>query len=961
MILLSHHQNPRNPQLGFHKSPNHSPKSSPSPSNDAVMKQLTAAAAASTPILDRFRDLVATDRRRRGGGGGGDVVVRAYEVLLSELTSNSKPIITELTIIAGEQRQHAKGIAEAICSRILEVPDDQKMPALYLLDSIVKNIGQEYVQYFSSRLFEVFCEAYKQMQPHLHPAMHHLFRTWSTVFSSVVLSDIRARLHFSSVYRQSAGSANARTLESPRPSHGIHVNPKYLEAKRQYDSSTVNTNVSQERGVSTSKILGKRSASGYDGYDSDQVAAERLTEYGGRTSFGVSRSPRRIAERLTPSHEVDCGLGKFTGKDLEAGNWAGRHGLENPPAYGPSNGYLRDRPRALIDAYGQDDGQRASSGKSPRTDLVNGMSTTLVSRPWQNSEEEEFDWEDMSPTLVASRKNDPTAYSGSSSSLDISGGTALDPNFRSTNGPTPVPRSNFNHSVISPEDTVSDGHAPVTSRARTQEAQFINSLRLQETWKRFPDPLLNSLPNGRVEGNSQLNSAMARSSAYTGNKAALNMDHLSRPDSQFGRLPTSEKVRLAGFDSINSGTPPLLPPSTGLRHPTSLHASHQPPYPPSYASQKQVRGQFDFVDTCDRFVNQPLPQQQFNGDEVRNPMPVRSHHLPYSQAVSTPLHQPTQPPAPFQLQMLPVSQAQQTSFSSSFAPSPMMPMTRGYVPGGYGPAPTSTSMNPLRGQRPPMSLHNPGAMLPSPFPGPYHASSQSLPPVSSVSIPQQTSGGLSGLFSSLVAQGVLSLTKQAPGQESLDVEFDQELLRIRHESAVQALYGDLPRQCRTCGLRFKTQEEHSKHMDWHVTKNRLSRNRKQNPSRKWFVSVNMWLTGAEALGAESAPGFLPTETVEEKKDDDKMAVPADEDQSTCALCGESFEDFYSDETEEWMYKGAVYLNASGGSVAGLDRSLLGPIVHAKCRSEFSAVLPKDTRQEEVGTSEEGSQRKWMRT
>ncbi|KAL9259343.1 Polyadenylation and cleavage factor homolog 4-like protein [Drosera capensis] len=951
MLLLSHHQNPRNPQLGFHQSRNHSPKSSPSPSNDVVMKQSTAAAAAPTPILDRFRDLVATDRRRRGGGGegGGDVVVRAYEELLSELMFNSKPIITELTIIAGEQREHAKGIAEAICNRILEVPDDQKLPALYLLDSIVKNIGQEYVQYFSSRLFEVFCEAYNQMQPHLHPPMQHLFRTWATVFSSAVLGDIRARLQFSSVDHQSAGSANARTLESPRPSHGIHVNPKYFEAKRQFDSSTVNTNVSQARGVSTSKILAKRSASGYDGYDSDQgdgilpwVAAERLTEYGGRTSFGVTRSPGRITERLTPSHEVDCGLGKFTGKDSEAGNWAGRRGLENP-AYGPSNGYLRDRPRALIDAYGQDDGQRASSGRSPRTDLANGMSSKLVSRPWQNSEEEEFDWEDMSPTLVASRKNDPTAYSGSRSSLDISGGTALDPNFRSSNWPTPVPRSNFNHSVITPEDTVSvDGCAPVTSSVRTQAAQFIDSLRLQETW-RFPDPLLNSLPNGRVEGNSQLNSAMVRSSTYTGNKAALNMDHLSRPDSQFGRFPTSEKVGLAGFDSINSGTPALLPPSSGLRHPTSLHDSHQPPYPSSHASQKQIRGQFDFVDTSDRFVNQPLPQQQFNGDEVRNPMPVRSHHLPYSQAVSTPLHQPTQPPAPFQLQMLPVSQAQQTSFSS-FAPSPMMPMTRGYVPGGYGPAPTSTSMNPLRGLRPSMSLHNSGAMLPSPFPGPYHASFQSFPPVSSAPIRQQTSGGLSGLFSSLVAQGVLSLTKQAPGQESLGVEFDQELLKIRHESAVQALYGDLPRQCRTCGLRFKTQEEHSKHMDWHVTKNRLSRNRKQNPSRKWFVSVNMWLTGAEALGAESAPGFLPTEAVEEKKDDDKMAVPADEDQSTCALCGEPFKDFYSDETEEWMYKGAVYLNASGGSVAGLDRSLLGPIVHAKCRSESSAVFPKDTRE-----------------
>ncbi|XP_016683608.2 polyadenylation and cleavage factor homolog 4 isoform X1 [Gossypium hirsutum] len=981
-------------------------------SNELAQKQLPS-------ISERFKALLKQreDELRVSGGVADDdgatptteEIVQLYEVVLSELTFNSKPIITDLTIIAGEQREHGEGIADAICARIIEVPVEQKLPSLYLLDSIVKNIGREYVRYFSSRLPEVFCEAYRQVNPNLHPAMRHLFGTWSTVFPPSVLHKIEMQLQFSQTgNQQSSGVTSLQSSESPRPTHGIHVNPKYL---RQFEQqSGADSNTQHVRGMSAGqKLYGQKHTIAYDEFDSDHtevpsshVGVQRLSSTGnvGCTSlaiganksqlssasrvsrpFSPSRigsdrllssevddlpsddSPRRFAEVASPSRPpvFDFGRGRGTIRDEETREWPRKHfygdyrncseGSLN--SYKLSNGNERQTLRALIDAYGNDRGQGMSNSKPVQVERldVNGMGNKVTPRSWQNTEEEEFDWEDMSPTLADRRSNEFSVSSVATFGSIGARPAGLESNRSSRSNQTQLA---LDESSTIPEDAVpslSSGHGlNQIQRPRYPQDAWSNSYPFSQSSHQ-----LHAKGRGR---DFWMPFAASGISSLGGDKNVPLIEKLPEGGSQFVRPPAL--VPRSGSSSLDTVTvvtqPAMLPLTAGAWPPVNVHKSQPPNAHTNYSLQQHGRSHFDSLNPINAAMNQgqnkhPYMPEQFDNFESKEQSLKTVPQLPGQRPAlqqRNSLHGSLQP-------HFPPHEARDSFLSSATGPLPprlLAPsMNHGYSPQMHGASISMVPSNLVPVAQPPLSIPNMptgslhlqgGAMPPLP-PGPRPAS-QMMPAAQNAGplLPNQPQGGpFTGLISSLMAQGLISLTKPTPIQDSVGLEFDADLLKVRHESAISALYADLPRQCTTCGLRFKFQEEHSTHMDWHVTRNRMSKNRKQKPSRKWFVSASMWLSGAEALGTDAVPGFLPTEDIVEKKDDEELAVPADEDQNLCALCGEPFDDFYSDETEEWMYRGAVYMNAPNGSVEGIDRSQLGPIVHAKCRSESSVVPPED--------------------
>ena len=121
-------------------------------------------------------------------------VAASYALELAELTFNSKPIINSLTMIADEERAFSHAIAGVVLRKIGSALADKKLPIIYLLDSICKNVGAAYKNHFAPALPQTIGDAFDANGPKVRTSLQKLVDTWTGVFEPAVVAATRARI-----------------------------------------------------------------------------------------------------------------------------------------------------------------------------------------------------------------------------------------------------------------------------------------------------------------------------------------------------------------------------------------------------------------------------------------------------------------------------------------------------------------------------------------------------------------------------------------------------------------------------------------------------------------------------------------------------------------------------------------------------------------------------------------------
>ncbi|XP_051902493.1 pre-mRNA cleavage complex 2 protein Pcf11 isoform X2 [Hippocampus zosterae] len=183
-------------------------------------------------LLDAYpRDKVgvAFPRSKMDDSAAREDACQEYQSSLEDLTFNSKPHINMLTILAEENVNFAKDIVAIIEAQISKAPAAEKLPVLYLVDSIVKNVGGEYLAVFAKNLITSFICVFEKVDENTRKSLFKLRSTWDEIFPLKKLYALDVRVN-------SVDPAWPIKPLPPTVNASIHVNPKFLKQSEEAPS-----------------------------------------------------------------------------------------------------------------------------------------------------------------------------------------------------------------------------------------------------------------------------------------------------------------------------------------------------------------------------------------------------------------------------------------------------------------------------------------------------------------------------------------------------------------------------------------------------------------------------------------------------------------------------------------------------------------------------------------------------
>ncbi|XP_004246564.1 polyadenylation and cleavage factor homolog 4 [Solanum lycopersicum] len=955
-------------------------------------------------------------------------LVSQYKTALAELTFNSKPIITNLTIIAGENLQAAKAIAATICNNIIEVPTEQKLPSLYLLDSIVKNIGRDYIKYFATRLPEVFSKAYRQVEPSVHPGMRHLFGTWKGVFPPQQLQLIEKELGFTTGVNGSSSGTSRPDPQAQRPAHSIHVNPKYLEARQRLQqstrakgaasdiSSTVNVNEDAERPERTTSVSSGRS---WIDPSIKRAQKEKLNEhvpektisaaYGdsdyasdlpSRAAFGVGRGGERFKEQGFDKPWYDSGAGKILSQRSSLDT---KHDFQSIP-----------QKSATSDAHPQ------------LIPSLPNRTSTLTDRSWKNSEEEEYMWDDVnnaakdrwasedsdksdlenqlrrpqsirevglradseaSADSPSAEERGPASFGNQMSAMWSRGSHALDGarHSASVQG-APVHSEGYQtsfsglskvaNSVSRASYKLQTGSVHVgtqnigpmnaTLESRGSIVQQGETLRAASPSAQSPMHHLPPSPSLITSNSNQvINSPAEQYQMQTSSRSDPRLSQISRrsnldPRNQYAQ----ESLTMPSRNTISVNSQRQHPPS--LQNSSALSSSHQlrqKVQRESLESEYSVQTKNSTVPEISGFpdpsstssllaavlksgvIGNKSSSGTTSSSLDKGALSSQASAQPHPAQFST--SGPRIPPASVTSLSMDRNASNSPNYSQRNVEQP--PLPPGLPPTLAGTASSQTPNAPNIASSPLSSILSTlvakGLISASKKDPPIYTPSDTppqtqnlIPPASSISTPALSAPTSSSVPSSAhkdelshskpsaETPEVLLQSMKEEAKSLIGLVFKPDVIRNSHPAVISDLVDDVPLQCGICGFGFKFQVKLDRHLEWHSLRNPDVK--LLNNSRKWYLNSGEWIAAFGGLPCgDKSEG--PAGGSSETSECTETMVPADECQCVCVLCGEFFEDFYNEESDEWMFKDAVYMSIPSES------DCQGPIVHKNCISESS--------------------------